>query len=94
MEALNPAQVREVEHIADLAAQQYFSNYLEHIWPVQQAAVNEAIRVAVTTHDSSKLAHGGVERKFSKYLWVFLGCLIGSSVGGAGLLELFQRLAG
>lgn len=73
--ALSEAQAREAKQIAELEVRRYFDHYLTRIFPQQVAAVVEA-------HNLSPKSHGGVERKFTKMVWLTVGA---ASAGGSGI---------
>jgi len=86
--ALNPSQVREVktmaENIAREAVKEFFEEYLTEILPKQQATY-------IKLHDSDTQAHGGVARKFDRFVYIMIGVSI---AGGGGIATAVQLLFG
>lgn len=85
---------RDVERIAELETRRYFDQYLRDVWPVHQAALREHTAAQVKAHDDSENAHGGVERRFNRMIWVVTGVATVSATGGAGLTRLVLDLMG
>lgn len=88
-EALSEAQVREVQQIAELETRRYFDHYLRDIWPVQAQALRDQTLQAVRLHNETKDAHGGVEMKLNRFIWLMLGA---SSVGGVASGSIISLL--
>lgn len=91
-EALNESQVREVQQMAELATRRYFDHYLQVVFPEQQKAIKEQIKTAVSSHDSDDAAHGGVERKVNRMLWILAGTALAGGAGGAGVMKILTVL--
>ena len=60
--------------IADQKVREYFDHYLQNVLPNQ---LEQAIKV----HDGDRQAHGGVERKFMRLMWVSIGVALASGSG-------------
>lgn len=80
----DPVTEADVERIAELAIRRYFDIYLRDVFPLQVAALIER-------HNLSPKAHGGVERRFNKLIWMAIGA---SAFGGAGVGWGVQTLIG
>lgn len=93
-EALNSAQVREVEHISEIEVRKYFDYYLKEIVPVQQRAERERSHLLIEKHDADDKAHGGVEGKFSRFVWTLLGVSTAGGLGGGALAKLLASVLG
>ena len=75
---------QQVEDIAEISVRKYFDHYLTEVLPLQQKAERHIMHLSIEQHNADKNAHGGVERKFMKFVWMLLGA---SAVGGgSGLL--------
>lgn len=92
-EALTPSQVVQVQQIAELETRRYFDHYLTEVWPQQQKALREHTHLMIEKHDDSDEAHGGVERRFNRTLWLAMGSALTGGMGGAGLMQLLTNLA-
>jgi len=76
-----------VREVAELEVRRYFDHYLQNTFPVQ-------VEKFIDIHDLCPDSHGGVERKFSRMVWVIVGA---SAAGGgvvAGAAKLFALAAG
>lgn len=82
-QALNSAQLREVEQVAELCVRRYFDRYLTDVFPRQQQAIREETTRAIAAHESSTQAHGGVENKLTRVIWLILGIAVASGGSGA-----------
>jgi len=91
-DALSTANVREVEHIAELTVRRYFDHYLENVRPELESRLRKDMVVAVTAHDLSPSAHGGVERRFSRLVWLGMGAIAVSGGTGAVVAKLLSGL--
>ena len=74
---LDQEQVDHVKDIAELEVRKYFDHYLEDTLPTQ-------LKVIISAHNTDDKAHGGVEKKISRFLWVVMG--IGIASGASGVL--------
>lgn len=74
-EGLTADQEREVDRIAEVRVRRYFDNYLLNVFPVQVSALIDA-------HNQNPEAHGGVEKKVSRMMWMAIGA--GFAIGAAG----------
>lgn len=92
-QALSRAQVREVQQIAELETRRYFDHYLTEVFPRQQRAFREHTQSLIRQHDDSENAHGGVEQKFSRAVWLLIGVAVAGGAGGAGLTKLLLTVA-
>lgn len=90
--ALNDAQVREIEAIAELQTRRYFDHYLSVVWPEQQKALREHTHLMVEQHDDSDTAHGAVEAKMNRAIWMVAGAAMAGSGGAVGLAKLLGSL--
>lgn len=92
-EALSSAQVREVQQIAELETRRYFDHYLQVVWPAQQKALREHTHLMIEQHDDSANAHGGVERRVQRVIWMLLGAAAVGGAGGVGMTKLLLTFA-
>lgn len=90
---MTSADRKEVEMVAKLAAQQFFSHYLEEVFPAQLTA-------AVTAHNRDVTAHapqikGAIDMATARLkLWV-LGLVFGGGIGlGVGASRAIAALSG
>ena len=93
-DSLTTDQAREVQQIAELETRRYFDHYLKDVWPIQQKALREHTHICVETHDTAKEAHGGVERRFARLLWMLIGVATAGGVGGVGFTKLRGLVGG
>lgn len=91
-DALTETQHREVGQIAELRVRRYFDHYLKDVWPKQQAEIERHTRKCVEAHDADKEAHGGTERKVTRFTWLLIGAAISGGAGGAGLARVLMTL--
>lgn len=89
---LNDAQVREVRQIAELATRRYFDHYLREVFPQQQKALREHTHLMVEAHDADETAHGGVEHRLARLIWIGVGVGLASGGTGAVLSRLFMGM--
>lgn len=85
--ALTERERDEVKELAELEVRRYFDNYLENVFPKQVSQI-------VQLHNLNPKAHGGVERKVSKAIWLITGA---SALGGgaaAGVAKLLALMTG
>lgn len=93
-DALTSTQVREVEQLAELQVRRYFDTYLRDVWPQQQKLLREHTHLMIEQHDASDAAHGGVEKKLNRMLWIFMGVGVAGGGAGAGLAQVIPGLLG
>lgn len=92
--ALSESQVREVQQIAELETRRFFEAYLRDVWPTQLAAIYEYTRTQVKLHDDDDNAHGRVETRFNKMIWLMMGAVGCGGVGaGTALTTLLQTIS-
>lgn len=82
--SLTEDQERDVERIAELETRRYFDHYLNEVFPAQVKTIREHTYVTVEKHDMNPAAHGGVEKKLNKLIWMFMG--VAAAGGGTGAL--------
>jgi hypothetical protein len=92
--ALTEQQHREVKQVSELAVRRYFDYYLENVWPKQQERLERHCRQRLETHNTDSSAHGGVEWKLNRFVWIGIGIAIAGGGGGFGLARLLSSLAG
>lgn len=85
--ALTERETEEVGRIAELEVRRYFDDYLNNVFPKQ---VSQIIKL----HDLSSKAHGGVERRVNRMIWLVTGagCVGGGVATGAA--KLFGLIVG
>jgi hypothetical protein len=66
----------EARRIAELEVRRYFDTYLTTVFPGQVASF-------ITAHTRDPDAHGGVEKRFNRLIWVMVG-IAGAGGGGLG----------
>jgi len=84
-DSLSPAQIQQVELIAEVEVRRYFDHYLNEVFPKQQKAMREHTHLMIEKHDSADDAHGGIELKFNRLFWVSAGLVL-SGVGAGSFL--------
>lgn len=72
--ALTEQEIERIKELAELETRRYFDHYLEEIFPKQ-------VELFIDAHNECPEAHGGVEKKVSRTLWMLAG---GAAVLGAG----------
>lgn len=92
--ALTPTQIREVDARAELAVRRYFDHYLTVIVPEREKALQQHTQSLIDRHDDSDMAHGAVERRLNKAVWIVSGAAIAGSGGAVGILKLLGGLGG
>jgi len=92
MSELSPEQVREITLMAELETRRYFDTYLKDVFPVQMRQAREHTHLMIEQHDRSTKAHGGVEAKVSRALWVMLGAAAASGAAGSAIVKLVLGL--
>lgn len=92
-ESLTPAQHREVEQIAELAVRRYFDHYLRDVWPQQQQALKDHTNAQIQAHDDAETAHGRVEKRVNRIVWMVIGATIAGAGAGGGLVRLLMTLS-
>lgn len=75
--SLSPEQIQQIKEIAELEVRRYFDHYLNEVFPRQ-------LKTAIEAHDSDDRAHGSVEIRLDRAVWVFVGVALAS--GGMGAL--------
>lgn len=81
-DALNEKQVREVKAISELEVRRYFDHYLNTVFPEQAEALRTHSEVQVESHNDDREAHGGVEKRLNKMVYLAIGA---AGAGGTGL---------
>lgn len=81
---LSPAQIKHVEEIAELQVRRYFDHYQRDVFPQQ-------LKVIIHAHDSDDKAHGAVEKRLDRAVWVFVGVAFASAMGGAAIGPLATK---
>lgn len=89
---LTSEQSEQVRLIAELQTRRYFDNYLNNVWPRQQAEIVKAMEQSIRLHDGHPAAHGGVERKFTRVVWLVAGAACVGSGGATALIRLLHVL--
>ena len=77
-----PMDQKQVETIAELSVRRYFDHFLSDTLPRVMKAERHHTHMLIEAHDAEDTAHGGVERRFSRMVWV----AIGLAFGGGGLV--------
>ena len=77
----------EVKAIAELEVRRYFDHYLEKVHP-------RMLNVAIRAHDSNDKAHGSVEKRMDRAVWVFIGVAVASGGVGAMVNEVLAAAGG
>lgn len=75
--SLTTEQVEQVKQIAELEVRRYFDHYQNEVFP-------EQLKTIINTHDSDDAAHGAVEKRIDRAVWVMIGVAMAS--GGMGAL--------
>lgn len=92
--ALTDTQVREVDARAELAVRQYFDYYLKEVVPEQDKKQREHTHFLIQQHDDAEEAHGYVERRLNKAVWLVMGAAMFGSGGAVGISKLLGGLGG
>jgi hypothetical protein len=82
--SLSPDEVKE---IAELEIRRYFDHYLEKVHP-------RTLDAAIEAHDSDDKAHGSVEKRMDRAVWVFVGVAVASGGVGALVNEVMAAVGG
>jgi hypothetical protein len=78
----------QVRDVAELEVRRYFDAYLNNVLPKQ-------IEQFIDSHNYCPEAHGGVEKKVNRMLWVMLGAgTVGGVGAGFGFKQLIALLGG
>ncbi len=89
---LNSTQESQVEDKIDVKVERYFNKYLTEVWPKQQKQIHKEAFEETTTqielHDRDSGAHGGVESKVNRILWL----AVGASTGVGGLAGYMAKI--
>jgi hypothetical protein len=65
----------QIKDIAELEVRKYFDHYQTNIFPQQ-------LTVIIAAHNTDEAAHGGVEKKIARFIWIGTGiCLASGSMG-------------
>jgi len=92
MEGLNTTQLEQVRSISKNEVHQYFDYYLREIVPAQQRAARQHTYLMIEKHDDSDKAHGSVEHRVNKMIWVFMGVAAAGGGAGVGVTKLLGLL--
>ena len=91
---LTENQVRHATQIAELETRRYFDHYLATVFPQQQRALREHTHLMIERHNESGEAHGGVEGRVSKVMWLAAGAATFGAGGATGLSQLLAYFSG
>jgi hypothetical protein len=91
-EALNTAQAREAKLIAKEEVREYFDYYLRVIVPQQRDSERELVEMKIAAHDEDDDAHGGVEIRVSRLMWVIAGAALAGGGAAGGIAQLLQAI--
>lgn len=73
--ALTEQEVERIREIAELETRRYFDHYLESVFPKQ-------VELFIDAHNECQEAHGGVEKKVNRALWICAGAAaVGTGLG-------------
>jgi hypothetical protein len=86
---MNADDRQETQDIAELEVRRYFDQYLRTVFPAQVKAMKHHTHLNIEAHDRNPEAHGGVERKFSRTVWLLMGAV---AVGGGSASALITKL--
>lgn len=87
--SLSSSQYREVQQIAELETRRYFDHYLKSVWPLQQSAIEKKLEAELEAHNTNTEAHGRIELKVSRLIWVIVGS---ATAGGASAATLTKAV--
>lgn len=91
---MDTEQRKQVEDIAELKVRRYFDEFEARLADRLKGERNRT-HMLIEAHDTSSGAHGGVERRFSRMVWVMMGLSAGGGgTLGAGLMTLVQHFLG
>lgn len=85
--SLTPEQRQEVKEIAELQVRRYFDHYQTEVFPQQ-------LKTIINTHDSDDKAHGAVEKKVNRAVWVFTGVAAAGGLAGSFASKVWAFVAG
>lgn len=91
---LTKDQVHQVEEISELQTRRYFDQYLQKVWPVQQKAAREHTHLMIEQHDANPKAHGGVEFRLNKMIWMLVGVAGAGGAAGGGIAKIISVFGG
>ena len=74
---LSENQQKYIHEIAELEVRKYFDHYQTQVFPTQLKSIIDA-------HNQDQTAHGGVERRVNRAIWILVGVALAS--GGTGAL--------
>jgi len=84
--ALTEQEIDRIKELSELETRRYFDHYLEAVFPVQ-------VERFIDAHNDCPEAHGSVEKKVSRVLWICAGAAAvlgaGAGLGIKQLLSLF-----
>lgn len=84
----------EMQDIAKLEVREYFDQFLNVALPRILKAERHYMHMTIEAHDAADTAHKGVERRFSKTMWLAMGLMAGGGGTIGGLIAQAARLIG
>jgi hypothetical protein len=81
--ALTEQEIDRIKELAELETRRYFDDYLQNVFPEQMKALRAHTYTQIEKHNMNPDAHGGVEKKVNRTLWIIAGA---AGVGGAGTI--------
>lgn len=74
--SLPQENIQQVKEIAELEVRRYFDHYQTEVFPGQ-------LRTIIEAHDADDKAHGSVEARVNRVVWIGLGIAVASGASGA-----------
>lgn len=81
---LDTDEIKQVRDLSELEVRRYFDHYLQNVLPVEMKAVKLDTLAKIQEHDASPEAHGAVEKKLNKMIFVIMG--VAGAGGGVGAI--------
>lgn len=85
--SFSESEKQEIKDAAELEVRRYFDHYLMEVFPDQ-------VKQIVQQHNLSPKAHGGVERRLNKVLWMIAGSAVAAGGTTAGVAKLLAVAGG
>jgi len=79
---LDTDEIKQVRDLSELEVRRYFDHYLQNVVPKQMEEVKKARVIMIQNHDADPEAHGAVEKKLNKMIFVIMG--VAGAGGGLG----------
>lgn len=84
---LDQEQIAHTKLIAKDEVREYFDHYQTDIFPTQ-------LKIIISAHNTDDDAHGGVEKKVTRFIWMAMGVAIASGGTGAFVAKAMGAFGG